>query len=353
MRDRQLIPDRIRRLSRFLAPESCRAAYAGLLLDFNERTTALSPAVRQRFIQLAAELRTHLYPEYDGLETRLARYTGVNKEQILVTNGSSQALDIILRTFWEPRGQVIIPQPSFSVYERLALINRCRIVSLPLRPPRFAFPLSAVLKNIRPDTRVIIVGYPNNPTGTIPSQKAVARLCRAAPHSIVLVDEAYYEFSGRTCVELISRFPNIIITRTFSKAFGLAALRVGYLLASSVHIAELAKVRGPFDVNLVGYLLACAALDDLGSAQSYSREVMRRAKPLVEKFLRRHRIRFAPSAANFILFQPRDAAGLRQRLADIARLRPGPPGWLRLTVGTTEQMRRFIDACAKLLQEER
>ncbi len=351
MKYRPPIPDRIRRLDRFLAPEACRTTYAGLLLDFNERTTALSPAVRQRFLQLAADLPTHLYPEYDGLETRLARYAGVNKDQILVTNGSSQALDIILRTFCEPRGQVIIPQPSFSVYERLAFINRCRIVSLPLCPPRFTFPLAAVLENIRPDTRVIIIGYPNNPTGTMPSQKAVARICRAAPQSIVLVDEAYYEFSGKTCVELVSRFPNIIITRTFSKAFGLAALRVGYLLASSACVTELAKVRGPFDVNLVGYLLACAALDDLGSAQGYSREVMCRAKPLVEKFLRRHRIRFAPSAANFILFQPRDAASLRQRLADTARLRAGPPGWLRLTVGTTQQMRRFIDAWDKLLQE--
>lgn len=353
MKKANLALRRIRRLGRFVAPESRRADYPGLLLDFNERTVPVSPALRRTLIRLGSQAPTHLYPEYRGLESRLARYTGVAENQILVTNGSSQALDLVFRTFCDRHSRVVIPQPSFSVYERLASVAGCRIASPAYCEPRFGFPLSAVLESIRPDTRLVIIGYPNNPTGTMPGRAAVARICRAAPQAVILVDEAYYEYSERTCVKLLSRFPNIIIVRTFSKAFGLAALRVGYLLASPEHASELAKVRGPFDVNLLGYLLACAALDDLGPARRYAREVMRRAKAVVENFFRRHRVRFVPSAANFLTFQPEDADSTRQRLAGVARLRSGPAGWLRLTIGTVEQMRRFIAAYKKLVLEEK
>lgn len=328
-------------------PLEDRAHYQGLRLDFNERT--IPPSLK--VLQALQDFSFEVYPEYGDLTARIARYAEVLPEEVMITNGSDQGMDLIFRTFTGQGDRVIIPTPSFAMYEQCAGIIGNRM-SKPLYGEDLSFPAEEVLEVIDADTRLIVLCNPNNPTGTpIPGATIRAILEKAAQCSqaMVYVDEAYFEYSDQTVASWIKEYPHLIITRTFSKAFGIPSLRVGYVLSQAANINELLKVRGPYDVNTAGALAACAALEDLSSMQSYVDEVMDEAKPMVEAFFRKNGIWFAPSRANFLLFRPEDPESTFERLKAngfLLRPRSGPriEETLRMNIGTTQQMQSFIQA---------
>lgn len=330
----------------YALPISERRAYRGMLLDFNERTVSTSPIIKKAILNLLKSDTLQLYPEYGGLEVKLAKYAGVDSDQILITNGSDQGIDLVFRTFTETGDTVIIPTPSFAMFSQSACISGNKILRPMYAKKNLSFPLDDVLSMINGSIKLIVLCNPNNPTGTAVSIDGIEQIAQRAPNAIILVDEAYFEFSALTAVTLIEKYPNIIVIRTLSKAFGLSSLRIGYIVASKNYINEFSKIRGPFDVNMIAYTASLAALEDLKDMQRYVNEVMKKSKPMIEKFFFENDIRFYASAANFILYKPiqeqeekilRDN-GILVRAQDKTNIE----NTLRLTIGTIEQMKQFI-----------
>jgi histidinol-phosphate aminotransferase len=355
---KNLALDRIQNLMSYRPPLDGRTQHQGLRLDFNERTLSPSGAVAEAIKTFGNDPQTQLYPEYFNLETAIAEYAEVEPGQVMVTNGTDQAIDIILRTFSDRSDQVIIPRPSFAMYGQYARVNGNDINSPLYAEPDLAFPMDEVSSRLDDQAKLLILGNPNNPTGTSLSVESIARLARQAQDTVIYVDEAYFEFSQLTAAKLIGTAPNVIVSRTFSKAFGLAGLRIGYVLADRQYIAEMLKVRGPYDVNQLAAYAASAALANLEDTHSYAREVMNQAKPLVEEFFRCNGVEFYPSSGNFLLFRPLDALQTAQKLRAsgvLVRPQAGPrvDGSLRVTIGTTPQMEEFINAYERLVLRDK
>jgi histidinol-phosphate aminotransferase len=321
---------RIQAMEPYNPPLAGRRAFDGLLLDFNERTT---PPFQ-------------LYPEYGYLEKRLAKYVGVKPTQIMLTNGSDQGIDLIFRTFTQTDDTVIIPSPTFTMFYQSAQIVGNNILRPLYTKENSSFPLEELLEMINESVKLIVICNPNNPTGTLVSIQDIQKIAQSAPRTIILVDEAYFEFSGVTVAPLTNKYSNIIVTRTFSKAFGLASLRIGYIVAATKYIKELLKVRGPYDINMTAYTTALKAIKNLKNMQQYTNEVMTQAKPMVEDFFTKNNISFYLSAANFLLYQP----SLRQEAKILETngilVRPKET-MLRLTIGTVDQMKQFIKVYKK------
>lgn len=337
---------RIKEMKQYNPPLSGRRAFSGLLLDFNERTLPPSLKVLKAIKDFLNSNKLQLYPEYGELERKLAQYVGVNIDQIMVTNGSDQAIDLIFRTFTDKGDTVIIPSPSFAMFYQSAQIAGNKILSPLYRKEDLKFPLDELLRKINSSVKLIVICNPNNPTGTIVSVDDIEKIAEKAPNAIILIDEAYFEFSGITAVPLINKYSNIIVTRTLSKAFGLPSLRVGYIVAAKNYINELLKIRGPYDVNMVAVIASIAVIDDLKNIQKYVNEVMTEAKPMIEEFFLKNGITFYKSAGNFLLYRPNQKQEEKILKENGILVRPqnksNIENTLRLTIGTVSQMKQFI-----------
>lgn len=343
---KNLVLQRIKVMKQYNPPLSGRHAFNGILLDFNERTLPPSLKVQKAIQDLLQSNRLQLYPEYGELEKKLSRYTGTKKGQILITNGSDQAIDLIFRTFTENSDAVIIPTPSFAMFYQSAEVIGNKILRPLYIKKDLSFPLEELLGMVNKSVKLIVVCNPNNPTGTLISVKDIKKIAQEAKDAIILVDEAYFEFSLVSAVPLIKKYPNIIVTRTLSKAFGIPSLRLGYIVASENYINELTKVRGPYDINIVAYTAALAALDDQKNMQKYVDEVMKKAKPMVEDFFTENSITYYPSAGNFLLLKPNQKKEENILKEKGILVRPqnktNVENTFRLSIGTVGQMKRFI-----------
>ena len=213
------------------------AGRAGKLrLDFNENTVGCSPAVVEAITALTAE-RLSIYPEYEATRAALSQFYGVPEEQFLLTNGTDEAIQVLVNTFVDDNQEVIVLQPSYAMYRFYAEVAGARVIDLPYRPADLAFPLEELLARISIATRAILIANPNNPTGTLIGIEAIEAILRHAPHSAVLIDEAYCEFCGVTALPLVARHQNLFVSRTFSKAYGLAGLRIGCLFSQTENVA--------------------------------------------------------------------------------------------------------------------
>ncbi|MFA7686025.1 MAG: aminotransferase class I/II-fold pyridoxal phosphate-dependent enzyme, partial [Candidatus Gracilibacteria bacterium] len=218
----------------------------GCLRDFNEGI--IDADIAKEIRETISNQDISIYPEYtNGLISQIAKYCEVCEEQVMLTNGSDQGIDLIFRTFTEKGDKVVIPTPSFAMFYQCALIAENKIVK-PLYRKDCTFPLEEVLNEISADVKLVVICNPNNPTGTLVSLSDIEKVLKKALKfgAIVYIDEAYYEFSGITAAGLISKYPNLIITRTFSKAFALAGLRIGYVLGQNNLLMEMRKIIGPY-----------------------------------------------------------------------------------------------------------
>lgn len=338
---------RIREMEAYSPPLSGRRAFDGLLLDFNERTTPPTKKIKKAIEKLLKTNSLQIYPEYGELEKKLAKYAGVKTNQLLITNGSDNAIDIVFRTFTESNDKVIIPSPSFAMFYQSAQIAGNKILYAYYKKEDLSFPLRKILDLIIERVKLIVICNPNNPTGTLVPVEDIERIAKKVPNTILLVDEAYFEYSGVTAVSLIEKYSNIIVIRTLSKAFGLSSLRLGYLISSKININELLKVRGPYEVNMVAYHTALLSLDDISMTRNYADEIMLKAKPMVEMFFAKNKITFFQSKANFLLYKPFSKMDEKILNENGILVRPqnktNIEETIRVSIGTVEQMKKFIE----------
>ena len=314
----------------------------GLRLDFNENTLACSPRVVEALGRVAAGDLT-CYPERGPVEALVAAHLGVPAEQVLLTNGVDEAIHVLTQTYLDERAEILLPVPTYSMYEVYASATGAKIVTVPATDS-FGFPVEDVLAATTEKTRVIAIANPNSPTGAVVSRAEVIRILKAALHSIVLVDEAYFHFYGETVLDLLPQHPNLVVARTFSKAYGLAALRLGALMANRDVMHWLRRVISPYSVNSLALACLPPALEDSAYLGWYVAEV-KAARTAFYGVLARLGVPSWPSEANFILVrigashrlfvEAMHARGVlvRDRSAD-----PGCDGCVRITVGTREQM---------------
>ena len=325
-----------------------RKSSGEVLLDFNERTDPLPPAVLRELADWFLEGATQVYPEYPGLLEALAETTGMPQDHLFFGVGSDQLIDCVFRAVVDPGDAALIPTPSFAMYAHAAALAQADVRTFDMLADDLAQAADEALA-ARP-TRIAVFGQPNNPTGGLIPTLALLDLVRDNPDTWFLVDEAYAEFSGESLLSRVARqYPaNLIVARTFSKAYGLAALRVGYVVASPPMVTQLAKIRGPYDLSTVASHAVQVVLRHRDDVLAYVREVMDVHKPRVELALRVLGIPFLPSRANFLLI-PDGVALLADRLkAHGIRGRvmgqPELKGCLRISIGGAEATRRLLDA---------
>lgn len=320
----------------------------GLRLDFNENTVGCSPRVLGRLRQLQFEELAR-YPERESVERQVAAHLGVDPAGLLLTNGVDEAIHLICETYLEPGDEVLIVVPTFSMYEIYAAATGAQVITIPAGP-EFRYPTGEVLARISPRTRLIAIANPNNPTGAVVPRGDLLRILRAAPHAAVLVDEAYFDFYGESLLAEVASCPNPFVARTFSKAYGLAGLRIGVLVGGAAQMAMVRRVSSPYNVNAVALACLPEALADQDYVRQYVAEV-RQGRERLEQELRSLTLRFWPSQANFLLVsigERHDAfvRAMRERgilVRDRSR-DPGCDGCVRISVGSNPQTERLIVA---------
>lgn len=341
-----IFKEHINRMSAYKPPLDGRDPKQHLLLDFNERTLPVSAAVEDALVAYIRDGRLQMYPAYGDIAEQIARYAKVEPDQVMITNGSDQGIDLVIRASCREGDEAIIPGPSFAMYLQCA-----KVENLDVHQPQYTrekgYPLQEVLGLINEKTRLITVANPNNPSGTILSREEIVVLAKAAPEAVILVDECYFEYCSVTVADLVAQYPNIVITRTFSKTWGIPSLRLGYIISARENILPLLNVRGPYDINQLAIVAIRAALVNLDGVESYVDEVMQQSKPRLESYLDSKGIEFWPSGGNFLWVFFADPVSIEARLQAAGILvRPKMDGdgrlGLRITLGTLAQTEHLL-----------
>ena len=331
------------------------AGREALRLDFNENTFAPSPKVLDRLRQVTPEDLTK-YPEREPAERALAKHFGLVGNQIVLTNGVDEAIHLVCCAFLEEGDEALIATPTFFMYDVSVSMMTRGLVKVQA-DASLEFPTERFLAAITDQTKLIIVASPNNPTGATVSREDLLRIAAAAPWAVLMVDEAYFHFHGETTMGDVGSVPNLIVARTFSKAYGLANLRLGMLAGDERLMGYIRKVSSPYNVNGVALDCLMAAVEDEVYLAWYVDQV-HAGRERMMRGLRELGISFFPSEANFVLMRigPKHkelvaamrARGvlLRDRSAD-----PGCEGYVRITIGVEEHVTRGLEALRASIEE--
>src|SRR6202140_1033422 len=222
----------------------------GLRLDFNENTVGCSPRVLECLRRLGPEQLAR-YPERGPVEATVAEFLGIAAPELLLTNGVDEAIHLLCETYLEAGDEALIVVPTYSMYRIYAMAAGAKLVSVP-PGKEFLYPTDEVCNRISPRTRLIAVANPNNPTGTVAPREDLLRIARSAPNAAVLVDEAYFEFYGQSMLAGRNENANLFVARTFSKAYGMAGLRVGVLVGYAEQMRAVRRGSSPYNVNAGG-----------------------------------------------------------------------------------------------------
>ena len=317
-----------------------------LRLDFNENTAGCSPAVRRALAKLTPKLLS-MYPEYDRGTRRLARHFKVAPEELLLTNGGDDALRLFFDAFVDAGTTAVICEPTFPMYRYWGEVAGAKL-EVQRYSAAMEFPLEGVLNALAAKPRVLFVCNPNNPTGTLLEKSVIETILQAATHTAVVLDEAYAEFSGLTVIPLVNQYPQLFVARTFSKAAGLAGLRLGAVIACAESLTILRRATAPFPVNVAALAAAEAAVDDPKTMKLYVKNILR-TRAWFERELHKLGVKTYPSAGNFLLadfgsggsemcawLQETEGILLRDRAKDIG------PGLVRVSIGTQKEMERLL-----------
>ena len=323
-------------------------------LASNENPLGMSPKARQAVE--AALSGVERYPDQFELIAKLAARCGVDQNQVVLGNGSNDVLDLVARAFLAQGRSAVFAQHAFAVYPLATLSIGGELICVPAKD--FGHDLEAMLAAIRPDTRVVWIANPNNPTGNfLPYPEVRAFLEKVPADVVVVLDEAYNEYippeARVDTAAWVAEFPNLVVCRTFSKIYGLAGLRIGYGVTSAAVADLMNRVRQPFNVNNLALAGALAALDDDEFLQA-SYELNRRGMAQIVAALEKLGLTYIPSYGNFVTFKAGDAAAVNQKLLQQGVIvRPiggyGMPEWLRVTIGSEAENARFIAALEKAL----
>ena len=325
-------------------------------LASNENALGPSPKAVAALRNVTSSL--HRYPDAACADLRaaLAKHLRVDASSIIVGNGSDELLVLALRAFVDPGDAVVVAKPTFLIYELQANACGAAVSVVPLKDYRYD--LKAMAAAVTPHTKLVFIANPDNPTGTYVTKRELGAFLRDLPNeTIVVLDEAYYEFVDAPdypqSIGWVNEHP-LIVTRSFSKAYGLAGLRVGYGVAQPSLIAALNAVREPFNVNSLAQVAATAALGDRVFLAN-TRKLVQQGRTYLLKEFERLRLRTVPSVTNFILIElgpraPQVARGLLECGVIVREMSAWQlPGCIRVTIGTMAENRRFIQALKQCL----
>jgi histidinol-phosphate aminotransferase len=300
------------------------------------------------------------YPDSQGfyLKNKLARYLNVKPSNIVLGNGSDEIIDIVIKTFVEEDENIISADTTFLEYEIISKVNGRQFITVPLR--YFKYDLGQIKKKIDKKTKIIFIANPNNPTGTYVTKLELEDFMNDLPDNVLLVlDEAYDTFidvDDFPCGLNYIRNKNVIVLKTFSKAYGLAGLRIGYAIASPEFTSYMEKVRQPFNVNFMAQVAAIAALDDK-KFLSKTRKVILEGKHYLYDCLNRLGIVYVPTVANFILIDvARDGKSVFKDMLKYGVIvrdmqQYGLNNFIRVTIGTKKENERFIKTLKKVIRK--
>jgi histidinol-phosphate aminotransferase len=338
---------------REIRPYTLAAREAPVKINQNENPWDLPEAVKRRVVDQALARPWARYPDFDPRELTeaLARFSGWRADGILAGNGSNELIEALLVVTVAPGTRVVIPEPTFTLYALLTRILGGEAVRVPLTEDLAYDPEALAEARRRHEAAVTIVCTPNNPTGTRLPLPELERLCRAGD-GLVVVDEAYHEFSGESAVPLLEKHPNLVVLRTFSKALALAGLRVGYLLSSPEIVREVNKARLPYNLNFFTQTAALAALEEHAALEEMVRRLVEERERLLERLADVPGVRAWPSHANFFLLEmlsvsPKAVFESLYRRGVLVRDVSSYPmlsRCLRVSVGTPEENETFLHA---------
>ena len=320
----------------------------GLRLDFNENTAGCSARVLERLRQINGEDLAR-YPVRDQGEQTVAAHFGVSPTEVLLTNGTDEAIHLVCETYLGEGDEALIVIPTFAMFEIYAAATGAKVISIPAAD-NFEFPTDAVIAAITPRTRFIAVANPNNPTGAFVSIRDLTRIAEAAPDTALLIDEAYCHFARETAAPKWREFPNLFVSRTFSKVYGMAGLRIGVLMGNIEQMKMLRRASSPYNLNSVALACLPEALGDEEFVSNYVAQALQGRSEL-ESELEAWNVRYWPSRANFVLLYLADRCKpfieqmrergilIRDRSADY-----GCKDCVRITVGIREHNERMLSA---------
>lgn len=324
-----------------------------LRMDFNENPIGCSPAVRRALAKLRSS-EISAYPEQQTVRRRMAKFFEVRPDEMLLTNGTDEALHVVVSTFVESGDSVLIVEPTYAMYRFYSELAGAKVLE-PRYGAEMEFPWEQVLGALRAGPKVFFLPNPNSPTGNLLSHDDLRRILKAATRTMVVIDEAYFEFSGVTVLPWIGRHKNLIVTRTFSKTNGLAGLRLGCIFVNREIAASMRKAQSPYPVNAAALVAGDAAIRDRKFIARTLREV-KRGRTELERGLARLGVRYFPSGGNFLLVYFGDQAKrivaaldkkgilLRNRSSDFEG-----EGYVRITLGTVEQTKRLLQQLETIL----
>jgi histidinol-phosphate aminotransferase len=347
----------VRTLASYHPPLAGRAD-GSLRLDFNENTVGCSPRVLARLRHITAEDLTR-YPERERVEAHAANFLGIAPSELLLTNGVDEAIHLLCQTYLEPNDEAVIVVPTYSMYRIYMMSAGAELISVPTGP-KFQFPANELCNRITPHTRLIAIANPNNPTGTLAPQQDLLRIAQTAPHAAILIDEAYFEFSGQTLLGQHRKLPNLFLARTFSKAYGLAGLRIGVLIGPPDQMPTLRRVSSPYNVNAIALACLPEALADQVYIQNYVAEI-RNSRSRLELALTSHGMDYWPSQANFVLTRIGETAADSAAFVECMRARGirvrdrssdhNCQGCVRITLGPREHTDCLLTDLQETLDE--
>jgi histidinol-phosphate aminotransferase len=297
------------------------------------------------------------YPEREPLEAMVAESLGIAAPELLLTNGVDEAIHLLCETYLEAGDEALIVVPTYSMYRIYVMAAGAQLIAVPAGKD-FHFPADDVCSRITPRTRMIAIANPNNPTGTVASAKDLRRIARSAPDAAVLVDEAYFEFYGQSMLDARNDFSNLFVARTFSKAYGMAGLRLGALVGNAGQMRMVRRVSSPYNVNAVALACLPEALGDQAYIQQYVSEI-HESRARLERTLEASGIQFWPSQANFVLARVGAASSFvehMRRRGILVRDRSsdhGCEGCVRITLGPSEHTDRLLGALQETCEELR
>ena len=323
-------------------------------LASNENPLGPAPAAIEAMKNEAAGV--HIYPDGGGYKLReaLAQHHGLAIENVILGNGSNEIIELLCHCFLNPKAELIAAEHAFVVYKLMATLFGAKYVEV--ADPDFIHDLDGMADAITTDTRLVFIANPNNPTGTMVDEVALDRFMDRLPeHVVAVIDEAYYEFleGAPDTLKYVREGRNVCVLRTFSKAYGLAGLRIGYGLASPHVAAILQKARQPFNANSMAQAAALAAMNDAEHV-SKTMETNRTGLAYYGQAFAERGLEYVPSVANFVLVKVGDGDDLFQKMLHkgvIVRAMSGYklPEWVRISVGTMEENRRCIEVLDEVL----
>ena len=342
------VKDYILKMPTYAPPWTNIDRQAYIRMDLNENTQGLPEHVKLALQELLNSGRVSMYPDYGGFMEKLADYSGQKPENLMVTNGSDQAIEIILRTFLGSGDTIVMAVPGFPMFAQIAGVIGAYIHGVPYKfTPELHFPYDDFIKAVNSKTSLIALINPDNPVGASISLGQIKKILDRFPDISVIVDEAYFEFTGISALHYLADYSNLIITRTFSKAYAMAGLRFGYIIAHPQLIAQFHKIRGPFDVNTCALTAAQAQISQPQEWQNFVHQTMKVSKPLILNFFNQNKIDYINGPAHFMLVRPpdRDQAvaflkhkGILVRPMVATRIKDT----FRMNVGTFEETKKFM-----------